>query len=102
MSIESLQPLQPILGPNAKTQVNSNQLKNNGLGFDEMLNNIIQEAESTAQVSAQMTDSLLAGEIDDLHSVTIAAEKADLSLNLVIQVRNKIVDAYNEIMRMQV
>jgi len=98
--IESLQPLQPILGPNVKP--NPAVTKNSGLGFGEMLNNIIQEAENTAQVSADMTDALLSGEIDDLHSVTIAAQKAEMSLNLVIQVRNKIVDAYNEIMRMQV
>ncbi len=38
----------------------------------------------------------------DLHTATIAAEKADLTLRLTIQVRNKIVDAYNEVMRMQV
>jgi flagellar hook-basal body complex protein FliE len=38
----------------------------------------------------------------DLHDVMIAMEKADISLRLLVQVRNKAVDAYKEIMRMQV
>ncbi|MBW1778359.1 MAG: flagellar hook-basal body complex protein FliE [Deltaproteobacteria bacterium] len=42
------------------------------------------------------------GRSQDLHDVMIAMEKADLSLRLLVQVRNKMVDAYQEIMRMQV
>lgn len=38
----------------------------------------------------------------DLHDVMIAMEKADISLQMLVQVRNKTVDAYQEIMRMQI
>ncbi len=98
-TVSSLKPLSPIMGPQATQDVTS---KKNGMGFSDFLNNAIQNAENTAEVSREMTNALLSGETDDLHSVTIAGEKADLALNLVIQVRNKVVDAYNEIMRMQV
>ena len=44
---------------------------------------------------------LATGEIEDISQVTIAAEKAAINLQLAIQVRNKALDAYQEIMRMQ-
>lgn len=49
----------------------------------------------------QKVDSLLAGNNLDLHSAMIAVEKADLSFQLMMQVRNKIVQAYQEVSRMQ-
>lgn len=45
---------------------------------------------------------LSTGETDDLHNLMINTQKAQLSLDLVIQLRNKALDAYNEIMRMGV
>jgi flagellar hook-basal body complex protein FliE len=50
----------------------------------------------------QLTQQLVLGEIEDLHHVTIAMEEAKLSLQLAVQVRNKIIEAYQEIARMQV
>lgn len=55
------------------------------------------------QVQAEaQARALTLGEVRDLHQVTIATEKASLALGLAIQVRNKILEAYQEIMRMQV
>lgn len=45
---------------------------------------------------------LAAGKVTDLHDVMITAEKANLALQLTIQVRNKVLEAYQEIMRMPV
>lgn len=61
----------------------------------ETLNRIQQEADSAAA-------SMAAGEPVDIHDVMIALQKADLSFQLALQVRNRVVEAYQEIMRMQV
>ena len=45
---------------------------------------------------------LLMGESDDLSGLLIDAQKAELSLQLALQIRNKVIDAYNEVMRMSV
>lgn len=45
---------------------------------------------------------LAMGELDDLHQLTIASEKAELALMTAVQVRNKVVEAYQEIARMQI
>ena len=52
--------------------------------------------------SAKMGELFAAGKIDDLHTLMIETEKADLALQFTLQVRNKLLDAYNEIMRMQI
>ena len=44
----------------------------------------------------------MSGEVEDVHTAMIAMQKADLSFQLLMQVRNKLVEAYREVMRMQV
>jgi flagellar hook-basal body complex protein FliE len=49
----------------------------------------------------QLNQSFIKGELSDVHQLTIASEKATLGLELTVQVRNKIVEAYQEVMRTQ-
>jgi flagellar hook-basal body complex protein FliE len=67
-------------------------------GFEKLLNETVQNLEKADQA---IFDANTGGPTD-LHDVMIAMEKADISLRLAVQVRNKAVDAYQEIMRMQV
>ncbi len=60
--------------------------------------NSAQDAEGSAQVQ---NAALLTGETDDLHTPVIQAQKAELALDLAIQIRNKVISAYNEVMNMQ-
>lgn len=52
--------------------------------------------------AAQLQQALAAGQIDDLSQVVLAVQKADLGLNFALQLRNKVVEAYQELTRMQV
>ena len=55
------------------------------------------------QVKADnLTSELLTGEIEDIHQVTIAMQEARLAMQLAVEVRNKAVEAYQEISRMQI
>lgn len=57
---------------------------------------------SDYQLQSEKMDELFAiGEVDSIHDVTIASMKADLTLNLAVEVTNKVLSAYNEIMRLQ-
>ena len=49
-----------------------------------------------------MMEKLATGETKNIPEVMVAAEKADIALKLMVQVRNKMIDAYQEIMKMQV
>ena len=76
--------------------------KDNGTGFAELLKNSIDDVNALQQQSSEMKSKLVTGEITDLHQVTIAAEKSSLAFQLSLQIRNKVIEAYQEIMRMQV
>ena len=52
--------------------------------------------------SDQMNKMLAAGQVNDISQVVLASEKADIAMQLTLQVRNRVVDAYQEVMRMQV
>ncbi len=71
-----------------------------GADFKSMLSDAVKEADNLSTVADQGTQALLSGETDNIAQVMIDGTKAELSLNMVIQVRNKVLDAYNEVMRM--
>ena len=72
-----------------------------GASFGKLLSEAIQQVNDVEKTSQGELQKYLGNE-SDLHSVMIALEKADLSFQLMMQVRNKIVEAYQEVLRMQV
>lgn len=73
-----------------------------GSGFADQLKNAINTV-NDAQVDAdQAVEQLHSGQPASLHEVMLSLEKADISMRLFVQLRNKAVEAYQEIMRMQV
>lgn len=71
-----------------------------GQSFAEMLDQAIQKVEGDQKTAGEMMTKLATGEINDIAQVMIASERANLSLGMAIQVRNKVIEAYQEIMRM--
>ena len=69
--------------------------------FGKILSEAIQQVNEVDQSSQDELQKFLGNE-SDLHSVMIALEKADLSFQVMMQVRNKFVQAYQEIMKSQV
>jgi len=72
-----------------------------GNGFRQVLHSAIDDIEKLERQAEAKVSGVLEGNGTDVHSAMIAVEKADLSFQLMIQVRNKIVSAYQEISRMQ-
>ncbi|MDD4075308.1 MAG: flagellar hook-basal body complex protein FliE [Eubacteriales bacterium] len=73
-----------------------------GVSFQDFLSTALNEMTDTGETSIAFNDALLMGESNNLHDPMIAATEAELSVSLVVQIRDKALDAYNEIMRMQV
>jgi flagellar hook-basal body complex protein FliE len=69
--------------------------------FGKILQQALEETNDDIAIAEQKTDDFAAGKLSNIHDVLISAEKAAMSLRLTLEVRNKIVDAYREIMRMQ-
>ena len=72
-----------------------------GPGFRKVLDSAIDDIQQLESQAETKVAGVLGGSGTDVHSAMIAVEKADLSFQLMMQVRNKIVSAYQEISRMQ-
>src|SRR5918911_714626 len=70
--------------------------------FRAMLEQSISTVEAQRTAAQQSVDRFLTGEGEELHQVALATQKAELSFEMFMQVRNKVVQAYQEVMRMQV
>ncbi|HEY8344832.1 MAG TPA: flagellar hook-basal body complex protein FliE [Bacillota bacterium] len=80
-------------------QSKSETQNHSGVGFGELLRKSVQQV-NDLQLNAENLDKQLAmGTLENVHEATIAAEKAALALELTAQIRNKVLEAYQEIMR---
>ena len=79
-----------------------NDNSNNKLSFSKLLKKNLNDVNKLQMQSNEMTEQFALGNIENVHDVTIAAQKASTALNLTVAVQNKVMDAYNEIMRMQI
>lgn len=71
-------------------------------GFSEMLSDQIQQIDEAQKVADQAAVDFAAGKSRNLHETVLAMEMADTSLRMAVTVRNKVIEAYQEIMRMPV
>jgi flagellar hook-basal body complex protein FliE len=81
-----------------------NQIVNNKTenSFGNLLSNALDKVNEMQLESQEYKKMLAVGEVDNLHDVTIAADKADTALQVVMAIRGKVVEAYKEIMRIQI
>jgi len=80
----------------------SNQTSKSDSSFSDVLTNALNQVIDDVETAESLSKQLSTGEVKDLHDVTIAMEKANLGVELTVQVRNKVVEAYQEVMRMQI
>lgn len=71
-------------------------------GFAQSLRQAIDSVDGLQKESHAGVNRLLSGEVEDLHKVALDHQRAALAFDLLLQVRNKAVQAYQEVMRMQV
>jgi flagellar hook-basal body complex protein FliE len=94
MKIDGLMPTLP-------GKVSSDDRTTSGINFKEILNESLRNLNDT-ELHAQEMDRLLAiGEIDNLHDVMVASQQAEIALNLALEIKTQVIDAYKEIMRLQ-
>jgi flagellar hook-basal body complex protein FliE len=81
---------------------NSNETKDNGaMSFLDTLKSKLDEVNDDQIQADEATQSFIQGDNVDIHQVMIATEEAKMSLQMAVQVRNKLVEAFQELNRMQ-
>lgn len=72
-------------------------------GFSRILEKTLLSVDALQEEADQLTEAFIGGHASvEIHDVILAAEKARLALDLTVSIRNKLVEAYQEIMRMQI
>lgn len=99
MKINNFVPDSKIFETVGKQEVKEQE---NGEGFLSVLKGKLDEVNDKQIKSDEVTDQFVKGDGADIHEVMLTAEEAKMSLELAVQMRNKIVEAYQEINRMQV
>ncbi|GDX09321.1 hypothetical protein LBMAG57_10930 [Verrucomicrobiota bacterium] len=74
----------------------------NGAGFSNFIERAIGEVDSKLQVADAEKAKVLTGETNNLHQAVIAMQEANVAFSLMVEVRNKLVESYQELMRTQV
>ncbi|WP_288644333.1 flagellar hook-basal body complex protein FliE [uncultured Helicobacter sp.] len=93
--------LAPNLSTHSKTSHISTQRKDSG-EFSKMLKKSIDELNQVQETSDRALADMASGQLKDLHQAAIAIGKAETSMKLMLEVRNKALSAYKEILRTQV
>jgi flagellar hook-basal body complex protein FliE len=88
------------LGPSTATRAPTNA--NAPTSFDQVLGNLVNEVDARQAAAGESVRGLLAGENVSLHQAMIATEEASISFQLMVEIRNKLLESYQEMMRMQI
>jgi len=100
-------PITPIRSPAAvlpltsAAGLNQAMASQSGSGFGPVLADAIGRVEQIQQNADSSIGKFLSGADEEVHKVALATEQASISFDLFLQVRNKVVSAYQEVMRMQ-
>jgi len=103
MRIEGIslsKPMQELL-PQSQSNANTKG-GNDGLSFKHILSDLMDASQAASAESREKTAQLLTGTLEDFPEYLIAGEKAGILFDLNLTVRNKVLDAYHEIMKTQV
>lgn len=96
----SIAKLDSIVGANTNNNVNTDA--NGGLDFSSILKDKLDGVNAQQVAADNITTQFIQGDNVDVHQVMLSGQEAQMSLQLAVQVRNKIVEAYQELNRMQV
>ncbi len=70
--------------------------------FGKLIGELVQEVDTKGKDSALELKKVMTGEVDNLHQSMVAMQEASVAFNLMVEVRNKLMESYQQVMRMQV
>lgn len=100
MKINEFIPNSRLINLTDSSNVQDSQNKSSG-DFSDILMEKLDEVNNDQLKAENATESFIKGEDTDIHNVMLSTEEAKMSLQMAVQVRNKLVEAYQEINRMQ-
>jgi flagellar hook-basal body complex protein FliE len=100
LNLSQLSPVTPTPEAGGKNAV-AGKGAAGGADFGDLLKQALQEVDAAQHTSEQEARNLMSGDTTDMHTAILAVQKADVSFQMMMAVRSKLIDAYREVMRMQ-
>jgi len=100
LNLSQLPGLTPLSGT-ASAAPSASPANADGVSFGDLLQQALKEVNDTQDASAQEARNLMSGNATDMHTAILAVQKADVSFQMMMAVRSKLVDAYRAVMQMQ-
>lgn len=72
-----------------------------GASFKDTLNSFLKDVNDSQSASSELQRKFLSGEVTDVHQVISKSDEANVVFNMLMEIRNKVLDGYNEIMRIR-
>lgn len=101
MGVNNIGPVERLSPPLDKSISGQKNAAGEGTSFINFLKDALEEVNESQLEAQKLARDFALGKIDNIHTVTIAAQKAELALDLTLAIRNKVIEAYKELMRMQ-
>lgn len=102
MTVAQLQRLRQVSGDDGRLPLPRTGGEDGGASFADTLQNAVNRVDGAQKEADSQIEAFVAGEQDNLHEVMISMNSARLTFQLMTEVRNKMLDTYQELMRMQV
>ena len=101
MDALNLNSLAPVKGLTDLGQATAGEAASESTNFADILKSALQEVDAAQSSAEQEVRNLMTGESTDMHSAILAVQKADVSFQMMMAVRGKLIDAYRTVMQMQ-
>lgn len=98
----ALSPVGPNALPGVSTQPTAGSVGTPEMPFSDLVRNLLQDVNSQQVGAQQSIQDLASGQADSLQGVVLNVAKSDLTFRLLMEIRDKVIASYQEIMRMQV
>ncbi len=72
-----------------------------GQGFGDLLSRLVENVDGLQKGADSAVEDVVSGKVTNIHQVSVKMQEAGLAFDLMLGVRNRLMDAYNELMRMQ-
>lgn len=99
--MDNINRIDKIKGLSSESSGIKKQKNKNVPSFKETLESFLKDVNSMQLKAGESIEKMMSGEITDVHQVMATVEEANVAFNMMMEIRNKVMDAYQEIMRLR-
>ena len=101
MSVQQINPIGPVREPESTGKIQGSVPSKDAPSFKNTLQSFLEDVNNLQNKADESIQKMASGEINDVHQVMSSVEEANVAFNMMMEIRNKVMDAYQEVMRIR-